>query len=76
MLLTPGLAAADAACAPIYLETSHAMLGFYVRHGWRPVDEIRVNLEIYGYEGEGWAIEKCLIREPGAGLVTGDSNKD
>lgn len=68
MLLAPGLAAADAACAPAYLEASPLGLGLYVRHGWRTVDEIRVNLDIYGYEGKGWAVEKCMMREPGAGL--------
>lgn len=69
MLATHGLAVADTAGAPIYLDSTPAGLPLYIRHGWKPVDEIRVNLEKYGYEGKGWAVEKCLLREPGAGVL-------
>lgn len=69
MLIAHGLAAADAAGAPTYLEASPASLPLYLRHGWKIVEEIRINLDAYGYEGEGWAVEKCLLREPDVRVV-------
>lgn len=72
MLIAHGLTAADTAGAPTYVEASSVGLPLFVRHGWKPVDDIRVNLDTYGYEGEGWVTEKCLIREPGVGVVIGE----
>lgn len=69
MLVVHGLAAADTAGASIYLDTSQAGAPFYIRHGWRPVDEMRVNLDTYGFEGRGWEVMKCLVREPGTAVA-------
>lgn len=44
-------------------------LPLYFRHGWKPVDVITIDLEKYGYKGEGVVEELCLIREPGGGEV-------
>lgn len=58
-----------------YLDTSPLGLNLYLKHGWRPVDEIRVDLGKYiGKKGGGEKEEEeteadeevslCMIREP------------
>ncbi|MCJ1462476.1 hypothetical protein MMC07_001078 [Pseudocyphellaria aurata] len=69
MLVVHGLAAADAAGASTYLRSSRRGLPFYIRLGWKPVDESRVNLDAYGFEGRGWEVMTCLMREPGAAVA-------
>ena len=40
-------------------------LPLYLKHGWKKVDEIVINLTEYG--GDEDLTEMCMIREPGAG---------
>ena len=55
---------ADAAGAKTYVEASPAGLLLYIRHGWKAVDELTMDMRNYG--GDRIAVEKTLIREPGA----------
>ena len=69
MLLAPGLADVDAAGAQVYIEASPAGLPVYLKHGWKPVDEMLIDMRPYG----GHAVEHqpFLMREPGAEKVKG-----
>ncbi|KAL8789430.1 MAG: hypothetical protein Q9213_001187 [Squamulea squamosa] len=67
MLIREGLAAADRDNARTYIEASPKGLGLYKKHGWKEVDEIVMDMRPHG--GTGMATEKCLIREPGAGVA-------
>lgn len=71
ILLDHGLAAADAAGASTYIEASPMALPLYIRHGWKSVEDILVDLDKYGFEGAGWTVEKCMMREPAAGVTVG-----
>lgn len=64
LLLVPGLAAADAAHAPTYIEASTMGLPLYLRHGWCPVDELHIDMDRCGYPGEGTRVEALLMRDP------------
>ena len=44
MLLKPGLADADKAGAQVYIEASPAGLPVYLKYGWKPVDEIQIDM--------------------------------
>ena len=63
MLIAEGLADADRDNARTYIEASPAGYGLYLRHGWKHVDEIVIDISKYG--GRGVGIEKLLLREPG-----------
>ena len=63
MLIGEGLADADRNNARTYIEASPAGYGLYLRHGWKQVDEIVIDIGKYG--GHGVATEKLLLREPG-----------
>ena len=55
---------ADEHKAPTYIEASPAGLQLYLRHGWKLVDDVVIEMDKFG--GRGKASEKCLLREPGA----------
>ena len=63
MLIAEGLADADRDNTRTYIEASPAGFGLYLRHGWKQVDAIVIDIAKYG--GHGVAIEKLLLREPG-----------
>lgn len=63
MLIGEGLADADRHNARTYIEASPAGYELYLRHGWKQVDEIVIDIGNYG--GHGVATEKLLLREPG-----------
>ena len=63
ILIGEGLADADKHNARTYIEASPAGYGLYLRHGWRQVDEIVIDIGKLG--GRGVATEKLLLREPG-----------
>ncbi|KAL9003663.1 MAG: hypothetical protein Q9188_003486 [Gyalolechia gomerana] len=69
MLIQEGLAAADRDGAKIYVEASSKGLNLYLRHGWKIVDDIKMDMTPYG--GKGMAIEELMIRQPGVGVGTG-----
>lgn len=69
MLIREGLAAADRDNARTYIEASPKGLGLYIRHGWKIIDTIKMDMTPYG--GNGMAVEELLIREPGAGAIAG-----
>ena len=68
-LLAPGLADADAAGAQTYIEASPAGLPVYLKYGWKPVDELAIDMK--PYTGGGIERNTLLMREPGAGKVNG-----
>ncbi|KAK4692536.1 hypothetical protein P7C71_g4688, partial [Lecanoromycetidae sp. Uapishka_2] len=63
LLLDEGLAHADKDNAKAYLEASPAGVKLYRKYGWREVDEVLTDLEMYG--GSGLHSEICMMREPG-----------
>lgn len=63
MLIAEGLANADRDNARTYIEASPAGYELYLRHGWKQVDEVVIDIGKYG--GHGVATEKLLLREPG-----------
>ena len=63
MLIGEGLADADRDNAITYIEASSAGYELYLRHGWKQVDDIVIDIGNYG--GHGVATEKLLLREPG-----------
>ncbi|KAL8813998.1 MAG: hypothetical protein Q9223_006745 [Gallowayella weberi] len=67
MLVREGLTAADRDNARAYIEASPMGLGLYTKFGWKEVDDIIIDMRPHG--GTGMASEKCLIREPGAGMA-------
>ncbi|KAL8645315.1 MAG: hypothetical protein Q9226_007359 [Calogaya cf. arnoldii] len=67
MLIREGLAAADRDNTRTYIEASPMGLGLYKKFGWKEVDEIVIDMTPHG--GNGMASEKCLMRQPGAGMV-------
>ena len=68
-LIQPGLEAADAAGAQTYIEASPFGLPLYLRHGWKPVDEMVIDMRQYG--GDEIVRHQYLMREPGAGSKVG-----
>lgn len=72
MLIRPGLEAADKAGAQTFIEASPSGLGLYIKHGWRVVDELVIDMKAHGVHGhEDFAYNKCLMREPGEGSLIG-----
>ncbi|KAL9629199.1 MAG: hypothetical protein Q9204_005410 [Flavoplaca sp. TL-2023a] len=67
MLIREGLAAADRDNARTYIEASPMGLGLYKKFGWKEIDDIVIDMRPHG--GTGIASEKCLMREPGAGIL-------
>ncbi len=67
MLIREGLSAADRDKARTYIEASPKGLGLYQKFGWKQIDDIVIDMRPHG--GTGMASEKCLMREPGAGLA-------
>lgn len=54
---------ADEAGAKTYLESSANGLPLYLRHGFRQVDDIRIDMRPHG--GHGVASATCMMREAG-----------
>ena len=69
MLIGEGLADADRNNARTYIEASPSGYELYLRHGWKLVDDIVIDIDKYG--GHGVATEKLLLREPGGGYGSG-----
>lgn len=64
LLLAHGLEVVDKANSLSYLDSSSLGLNLYLKHGWRAVDEIRVDLGKYGIDKGGEEVSMCMIREP------------
>lgn len=64
LLLAHGLEVVDKANNLSYLDSSSLGLNLYLKHGWRAVDEIRVDLGKYGIDKGGEEVSLCMIREP------------
>ncbi|KAL8681927.1 MAG: hypothetical protein Q9186_002013 [Xanthomendoza sp. 1 TL-2023] len=67
ILIREGLTAADRDNAKTYIEASPMGLGLYKKFGWKQVDDVIIDMRPHG--GSGMASEKCLMREPGAGMA-------
>ena len=63
MLLREGLAMADEAGAKTYLESSAKGESLYLRHGFKQVDDILIDMRPHG--GSRVESEKCMAREAG-----------
>lgn len=63
LLVDEGLAVADKHNAKTFIEASEKGLGLYLKHGWKLVDEIVIDMKEYG--GSMVATEACLMRQPG-----------
>ncbi|KAF6241891.1 hypothetical protein HO173_000603 [Letharia columbiana] len=63
LLIRGGLAMADEVGGRVYLESSAVGMPLYLKHGFKPVDDILIDMRPYG--GTGIASEKCMMREPG-----------
>lgn len=63
LLVQEGLAVADKHNAKTFIEASPKGLGLYLKHGWKPVDEIVIDMTEHG--GSGVKRETCLMRQPG-----------
>ena len=63
LLIRKGLAAADEVGARTYLESSAVGVPLYLKHGFKQVDEILIDMR--PYEGNGIASEKCMMRKLG-----------
>lgn len=70
LLLTHGLEVVDKANSLSYLDSSSLGQNIYLKHGWRAVDEITVDLGKYGIDKGGEEVSLCMIREP-KGVVNG-----
>lgn len=62
-LLDEGLAFADKDGADCHIIATDKGLGLYLKHGWKPIDEVVVDMAQAGI-GEGKVIFKCLKRSP------------
>ena len=49
--------------ARTYLESSAVGVPLYLKHGFKQVDDVLIDMRPYG--GTGIESEKCMIREPG-----------
>jgi len=63
LLINEGLAVADEHNARTYIEASPKGLALYLKLGWKPVDEIVIDMKQYG--GSMVVKETCLMRQPG-----------
>ncbi|KAJ6008135.1 hypothetical protein N7540_012111 [Penicillium herquei] len=61
-LLEWGIEKADALQARIYLEATPEGVALYTRYGWKPIEDFKLDLKLYGVEGED--IFSVMIREP------------
>ena len=52
----------DRAKAVTYLEASPSGLGLYVKHGWKPCDDLAVDLRPHG--GDHVAHSPFMVRQP------------
>ena len=59
-----GTTKADESGLPIYLESSHAGVGLYKRHGFEEIDSFELDLGKYG--GSGVYRSPLMIRKPKA----------
>lgn len=63
LLIKAGLDVADEAMSKVYVFSTPVGLPLYLRHGWKKVDELVVDMGKYG--GSGVIVEEHLVREPG-----------
>lgn len=63
LLLREGLSAADDVGANTYLESSAVGVPLYLKHGFKQVEDILIDMKPYG--GTGIASANCMVREPG-----------
>lgn len=61
-MIKHGTDIADRIGAKSYLESTSKGLGLYLRHGWKVVDEMTVDMKPYG--GKGIEVTKFMIRDP------------
>lgn len=64
LLIKTGLDVADEARSELYVCFSSMGLPVYLRHEWKKVDEIVMDMSKYG--GSGVVVEEHLVRVPGA----------
>lgn len=64
LLIAEGVANVDRDNARVYLEASTAGYRLYLRHGWKQVDEVAIDISRYG--GRGEVTMKLLLRKPGS----------
>ena len=62
LLLRDGLAVADKAGADTYLGASAAGLPLYLKHGFKQIEDVSIDMTPYG--GTGIVSEKWMVREP------------
>lgn len=65
MLVRDGLDKVDEVGARAFLEAAPVAVPLYLKHGFRTVDEIFIDMGPYG--GVGVASSKCMMREPCGG---------
>ena len=63
LLIRDGLTIADKHDAKTYIEASPVALQLYLKHGWKLIDDILIDMTPYG--GSGLASEKILMRPSG-----------
>lgn len=61
-LLKWGMQKADRHKRRIFLETMPEGMPFYLKYGWQPVEEIKVDLG--QYEDEGMEVYTLMMRDP------------
>ncbi|KAJ5720807.1 uncharacterized protein N7483_008741 [Penicillium malachiteum] len=57
-----GYRKADALQARIYLEATPEGVALYTRYGWKPIEDFKLNLKLYGVAGE--EVFTVMVREP------------
>ena len=62
LLVRDGLDKVDEVGARAFLEAAPVAVHLYLKHGFRRVDEILIDMSPYG--GVGVASYKCMMREP------------
>ncbi|KAL9065393.1 MAG: hypothetical protein Q9161_008249 [Pseudevernia consocians] len=65
LLVRDGLDKVDEAGARAFLEAAPVAVPLYLKHGFRTVDEISIDMGPHG--GVGIVSYKCMMREPGGG---------
>lgn len=63
-LIRDGLDIADAAGSKVYTIATSMGLPLYLRHGWKKIDEVAVDMRKYG--GSNVVVEEMVLREIGA----------
>ncbi|KAJ5701869.1 hypothetical protein N7488_009417, partial [Penicillium malachiteum] len=61
-LLEWGIEKADALQARIYLEATPEGVALYKRYGWKPIEDFKLEMKLYGVAGE--EVFTVMVREP------------